>query len=436
MFFDDYYLLDYIESTGTQYIDTGVVPQFTNFEINISNFCVTSFNTAWEDYFGCGTTDSSSDGFQFRRYQDYSTILSSMGVYTTGPYGSYQYSYSAGTLLKNVKLSDGVLYVNGSITSATGISTTKGTPTLPLYIFCRLLGSSSDRYSKIRFSKFEIIKNNIHVRDFVPAQRKSDNVIGLYDLVNDVFYTNQGTGTFNAGHIVDVSVNPVGSGSASLEMDSDKAVITSIPNIGWKFLNWQLNDYTQLEYIESTGTQYIDTLVSGSIIGKVETKFAYTLITTGAYRNYFGVEESGSPYNSFGFRVESNSSIFNCYARNISQNFTADISTHSMSIIIDTSGYTLNFDGDSYIKSGTEAISNLALTLFASRRGSSTVDRFGCVKLFNFKIYNTSNTLIRDFIPVFRHSDGAIGLLDLVNLKFYGNSGTDLFIGGDPVWLI
>ena len=202
-----YRRLDYIESTGTQYIDTGVVPQFTNFEINISNFCVTSFSTAWEDYFGCGTTDSSSDGFQFRRYQDYSTVLSSMGVYTTGPYGSYQYSYSAGTLLKNVKLSDGVLYINGSITSATGISTTKGTPTLPLYIFCRLLGSSPDRYSKIRFSKFEIIKNNIHVRDFVPALRVSDSKPGLYDLVNDKFYTNSGTGEFLYGSIVSDTPN-------------------------------------------------------------------------------------------------------------------------------------------------------------------------------------------------------------------------------------
>ena len=34
------------------------------------------------------------------------------------------------------------------------------------------------------------------VRDFVPAVRKADNVIGMYDRINDVFYTNDGTGSF------------------------------------------------------------------------------------------------------------------------------------------------------------------------------------------------------------------------------------------------
>ena len=37
------------------------------------------------------------------------------------------------------------------------------------------------------------------VRNFIPAKRNSDNVLGLYDLVNNVFYTNAGSGTFIAG---------------------------------------------------------------------------------------------------------------------------------------------------------------------------------------------------------------------------------------------
>ena len=434
MFFDDYYLLDYIESTGTQYINTGVVPQFTNFEINISNFCVTSFNTAWEDYFGCGTTDSSSDGFQFRRYQDYSTILSSMGVYTTGPYGSYQYSYSAGTLLKNVKLSDGVLYVNGSITSATGISTTKGTPTLPLYIFCRLLGSSPDRYSKIRFSKFEIIKNNIPVRDFVPAQRKSDNVIGLYDLVNDVFYTNQGTGTFNAGHIVDVSVNPVGSGSASLEMDGDKAVITSIPNIGWKFLNWQLNDYTQLEYIESTGTQYIDTGVSRDSSNiEIELGFQISAIQSGKSVIFEGNNLSSSGQ---GWSLFTNSSQWSLIQPGISYNNFGSEDTNRKNIKINIAGTVISITGDltkstDWSGFGTgNAWCSKPIIIPSNTSGENMPE-----KIYYLKI-KKDNILVRDYIPAIRHSDGAIGLLDLVNLKFYGNGGDGMFVGGNPVWLV
>ncbi len=41
--------------------------------------------------------------------------------------------------------------------------------------------------------------NGTLVRDFIPCYRKQDGVIGMYDLANDVFYTNAGTGTFLKG---------------------------------------------------------------------------------------------------------------------------------------------------------------------------------------------------------------------------------------------
>lgn len=37
----------------------------------------------------------------------------------------------------------------------------------------------------------------------IPCQRKSDNVVGLYDVVDQVFYANNGSGTFTAGPVVD-----------------------------------------------------------------------------------------------------------------------------------------------------------------------------------------------------------------------------------------
>lgn len=35
--------------------------------------------------------------------------------------------------------------------------------------------------------------------DLIPAIRKSDNVAEMYDIINDNFYTNSGTGTFTVG---------------------------------------------------------------------------------------------------------------------------------------------------------------------------------------------------------------------------------------------
>ena len=45
----------------------------------------------------------------------------------------------------------------------------------------------------------KIYEQNVLVRNYIPCYRKADNVIGLYDKVNGVFYTNAGSGTFLKG---------------------------------------------------------------------------------------------------------------------------------------------------------------------------------------------------------------------------------------------
>ena len=46
---------------------------------------------------------------------------------------------------------------------------------------------------------FKMYDNDALVRNFIPCYRKSDNAAGLYDTVNNVFYTNAGTGKFIIG---------------------------------------------------------------------------------------------------------------------------------------------------------------------------------------------------------------------------------------------
>lgn len=54
-----------------------------------------------------------------------------------------------------------------------------------------------DPYPKLY--RFTLYENEETVRDYVPCYRKSDNEVGLYDLVNKTFLTHSGEGTFNAG---------------------------------------------------------------------------------------------------------------------------------------------------------------------------------------------------------------------------------------------
>ena len=53
--------------------------------------------------------------------------------------------------------------------------------------------------SSMRLYKLKMWTDDILVRDFIPCYRKSDNVVGMYDLVNGKFYTNEGTGEFVKG---------------------------------------------------------------------------------------------------------------------------------------------------------------------------------------------------------------------------------------------
>lgn len=53
--------------------------------------------------------------------------------------------------------------------------------------------------SKCRIYSAKVKQSGVYVRDLVPCYRKSDNVIGMYDVVGEAFYTNRGTGAFTKG---------------------------------------------------------------------------------------------------------------------------------------------------------------------------------------------------------------------------------------------
>ena len=62
-----------------------------------------------------------------------------------------------------------------------------GTSLNNLYIFDFNNNDNVAAYSNIKLYKFKIYNNNL-VRDFIPFVRNRDNVVGLYDLVNNKFY--------------------------------------------------------------------------------------------------------------------------------------------------------------------------------------------------------------------------------------------------------
>lgn len=177
----EYQQVEYIESTGTQYIDTGIILRNNNWRIE---------------------TDI--------KYTEYTDSRQLIGSVTSGYYFGINtdgYYELGGTSLSNVLANlddyDKVIYSNNSNTNVKTlnvndtdvITRTNGSPSANNnYIFAT--GGNAKNYCKMRLKSYKLTIGNTLMLNLVPCYRKSDNEVGLYDLVNDEFYTNQGTGDF------------------------------------------------------------------------------------------------------------------------------------------------------------------------------------------------------------------------------------------------
>ena len=181
----EYTQVEYIQSNGLQYIDT-------NYKIDKStDSVVADIDFIREDGshspFGVYVTNNQ---WMINYYGTGNTLL----LYY-GPGGGPTYTiYHSITGRHILKLSPTNLYINNnSILSYTSL---EGQLDYNLYLFTSNAGTSRLFYSKMKLYKLRIYKNNKMVRNYVPCYRNSENKPGLYDLVNNVFYTNQGTGDF------------------------------------------------------------------------------------------------------------------------------------------------------------------------------------------------------------------------------------------------
>ena len=204
---------------------------------------------------------------------------------------------------------------------------------------------------------------------------------------------------------------------------------------GYTFDGWRVRvpgDYTELEYIESSGTQYIDTGIIGKTGISVEAKFM--LNTT----------ENGS---LIGNRMASNTRFWPAMWWEQKWNATIggdSYGKHSTTVSANTIyityfqsslyGWTFDVNG-TRIVSGTETINNTNnMWLFGTNNGRdnpSTLQYPFKGRVYYVKIWN-NGTVVRNFIPV-KNSDNVVGVYDTVSQTFFTNSGTGVFIAGPVV---
>ena len=178
--------------------------------------------------------------------------------------------------------------------------------------------------------------------------------------------------------------------------------------------------YTQLEYIESSGAQYIDTGLKPTQDYSMTIKCQSTETSSNTY--------AGCDTNWKNNRFSIGVNVFEF--GNVRTTSIQNYGENPIVLTLDkTGGYK---DGvktwNNYSTDTFQTVSNL--TLFALNR-NGTILEYLTGKIYYCTI-SDNGTLVRNFIPC-KNPDGVIGMYDTIGAQFYQNAGTGVFTAGGEV---
>lgn len=374
----NYLELGYIQSTGDQWIDTGFKP---NHNTRVKMECnVIGFNSKNMFLFGARIA-SGNTAFGIAADDDNTQWWTFFGNGQENPHstciGKHTIDFN-----KNTLSLDGNVFLFDS---------TSFQSTYNLLLFASITNGNVDsQRGQMAVHSCQIYDNGTLVRDFLPCVNPS-GAVGLYDTVGGQFYGNAGTGVFLIG-----------------------PPKVTLPR-----------DYTQLEYIQSSGTQWIDT----GFTPDQDTRIVYDCerLSAVSAEHFFGVRTGNAAKEAFCFYIYNSGWR---YAYN--NNLAADNSPSSGRYTFDANKNVMTINGSLTLKNTYAKFkASATATLFSMRSVNSGIS-YGSHKLFSCQIYDNGN-LVRDFIPCIDPT-GVVGLYDLVGGKFYGNAGTGVFLAGSKVF--
>lgn len=273
-----------------------------------------------------------------------------------------------------------------------GTSAPVGSPNISISIFAQ---NNTSWLSKAKLYSCKIYKDTTLVRDFIPAKRVSDDMCGLWDKVNYKFYTDINGNNFTAG--------------------TEKTAIAAIG--------------TPIEYIQSSGTQYINS----NFIPKATTRTIMKAepMAWSAWSAFFGTRNTSSPTASQAYIAAIPAATL--YRSDyFGSSLTAETPTIMQITNIDKNKNICSFNN--IMITNTSSTVNATTNMFLlALNDVGTAKYFLSAKLYSCQIYD-GNTLVRDFIPI-KTTTNIYGLWDKVNKVFYPNAGTGTFTGGPAITL-
>lgn len=376
-----YARVEYIESTGTQYINTEFIPKY-NTRVLMD---VSGLGTAKAFLFGARDSASATASKQFTVIRESATSIRS-DYFGTNKALSVSDASSRSVIDKNANVTT---LFGGTITNN---AVSSGECSYSMLIFtANNIGEAFEPCAAYRLYSCQIYDDGTLVRDFVPAVRQ-DGTVGLLDKVSGVFFENAGSGVFQAG-----------------------------PDVS----------YTTVEYVESTGTQYVDS----EFYPNQDSRAVIDFQNTGDYTaNTLGVaalfgSRNGLKAAAFAWWVgKTTYPHYGNVSYNQNGSFLADLSSR----LIYEQHKNLAVLGGETISCGAATFATTCSFLLFTLNDAGVPDaRFAKGKLYSCQLYD-NGTLVRDYVPAIREN-GQIGLIDQVSGLFYGNAGTGVFLAGPVV---
>ena len=194
--------IEYLESSGTQYINTEIIQNSLNFEARIIFQWIGSTTSQFESFFAYMSNNGITPRSGFHKYNGKWMFGTNATNVTTTPVDNRKHNVlwaSYSNSQKEYLYIDGTKIGEGN-TASTGISNN----TIPFFLGCRNRKNSVDNSSNIRVMSLHYILYNDNNHNEISQEWnlipvRIGNTGYMYDKVNSQFFGNAGTGNFILG---------------------------------------------------------------------------------------------------------------------------------------------------------------------------------------------------------------------------------------------
>ena len=418
--------VEYLESSGTQYIDLGLKGKNGydfDYKFNSTRIDSTAYGIGgeWESNKSCYLGLIRNTNKFAYHYQNTSSPVEVQTLTANTDYRVQAHLYSGEQyyIINGIKSSVGT--IAGTFESTTSMNLFR-------------VNSSSPIYSYIKVYYLKIWDNGTLVMDMIPVL-DNDMVPAMYDRVTGTLKYNAGTGDFSYG--------------AFVEQETNKKMLRKQLALMLASLKKKRPYYCEVEYLASTNQQdnsasatsasWIDTGIIPDDTTKIECRMAFTTLISGNNNEALcGSTGSGTGNYRFAWGFASVSPYTNFYfglgGQNLTTTVVRDTNTHIFKLDAINKTWGIDSNTGAFTSSGSLAPDTSSIFLFARHNpayGDDVANRPANANIYYCKIWK-NGSLVRDLIPVLDWNYTPC-MYDRATEQLFYNQGTGSFTYGREI---